>query len=66
MQATCGFAGCELLELNVQADPVHLVVMVPPKLAISKLMGRLKGQTARRLFHQFGFLKKKPCRGNHF
>ena len=66
IQAICGFAGCELVELNLQADHVHLVVMVPPKLAISKLLGRLKGQTSMKLFHQFGFLKKKPYWGNHF
>jgi len=26
--------GCEIVELNVQRDHVHLVVMVPPKLSI--------------------------------
>ena len=30
---------CEVVELNVQSDHVHLVVMVPPKTSISKLYG---------------------------
>ena len=34
---------CEIVELNVQKDHVHLIVMVPPKVSISELMGRLKG-----------------------
>lgn len=32
----CNMKDCEVLELNVQPDHVHLVVMVPPKLSISR------------------------------
>jgi len=42
---------CEVLELNVQADHVHLVVIIPPKVSISTLMGTLKGRSAIRLFN---------------
>ena len=48
IHAICGYAGCEVVEMNVQNDHVHLVVMVPPKLAISDLMGRLKGHDPNR------------------
>ena len=54
------------MELNVQRDHVHLVVMIPPKVAVSELMGRLKGQTSIKLFNKFRELKKKPYWGNHF
>jgi len=53
-------------ELNVQRDHVHLVVMIPPKLSVSELLGRLKGQTAMKMFKQFQQLRKKPYWGNHF
>ena len=66
IQAICSYAGCEVVELNVQADHVHLVVLIPPKLSLSDLMGRLKGQTSMKLFQQFEKLKKKPYWGNHF
>jgi len=66
IQAICGYAGCEVLELNVQRDHVHLVVMIPPKVAVSELMGRVKGQTSIKLFNKFRELKKKPYWGNHF
>jgi putative transposase len=66
IQAICGFAGCEVVELNVQKDHVHLVAMIPPKVSISDLMGRLKGQTSIKMFHQFRELRKKPYWGNHF
>jgi putative transposase len=58
--------GCEIVELNVQADHVHLLVKVPPKISISKLMGTVKGKAAIQVFHQFPYLKKKPYWGNHF
>jgi hypothetical protein len=62
----CQQLGCEVVELNVQADHVHLLVKVPPKLSISGLMGVLKGRTAIRLFSAFPFMRKKPYWGNHF
>jgi putative transposase len=66
IQAICEFAGCEVVELNVQKDHVHLVVMIPPKVAVSDLLGRLKGQTSMKVFNKFRELKKKPYWGNHF
>jgi len=57
---------CEVIELNVQKDHVHLVVMVPPKVSISDYMGIIKGRTAIRVFNKFSRLKKKPYWDNHF
>ncbi|MFT5084218.1 MAG: putative transposase [Lentisphaeria bacterium] len=58
--------GCELAELNIQPDHVHLLVNVSPKVTISTLMGTLKGKTALQAFRQFSDLKEKPYWGNHF
>ena len=66
IQAICGYAGCEVKELNVQKDHIHLVAMVPPKVSISDLMGRVKGQTSMKMFNQYRQLRKKPYWGNHF
>jgi len=62
----CSYCGCDVVELNVQKDHVHLIVMIPPKLSVSDFMGRLKGQVSINLFKQFGHLRKKPYWGNHF
>ena len=62
----CSQLGCEVKELNIQADHVHLLVDVPPKVSISVLMGTVKGRTAIRIFRRFPYLKKKPYWGNHF
>ena len=58
--------GGEVLELSVQRDHVHLQVMVPPKVSISKFVGTIKGRTAIRILNQHRKLKKKPYWGNHF
>ena len=62
----CEQQGCEVVELNVQVDHVHLLVKIPPKLSVSKLVGVLKGRTAIRLFNKYPHLRKKPFWGNHF
>ena len=58
--------GAEIVELNVQEDHVHLLVMVPPKTSISEFMGTIKGRTAIRVFNKFRHLKHRPYWGNHF
>jgi putative transposase len=62
----CKWKSCEVQELNVQEDHIHLLVSVPPKISISKLMGTLKGKIAIKLFKSYPNLKKKPYWGNHF
>lgn len=57
---------CEVVELNAQADPVHLVVLIPPKLSVAAYMGRIKGKSALRLFSVFRDLRRRPYWGNHF
>ena len=45
---------------------MHLVVSIPPKVAVSEFMGTMKGKLAIKLFKSYPDLKKKPYRGNHF
>jgi len=51
--------GVEVIELNVQEDHVHLVASIPPKYAISKFMGYLKGKLALKLFDRYPKLRKR-------
>jgi putative transposase len=57
---------CEIIEINIQVDHVHLIVMIPPKIRVSAFMGAIKGRTAIRIFNKFRKLKQKPYWGNHF
>ena len=61
-----GRLNSEIVELNLQPDHVHLLLKIPPKHSISKLLGTLKGKSAIQIFRQFPDLKKKPYWGNHF
>jgi len=57
--------GCEIVEMNIQVDHVHLLVMVPPKVSVSGFVGTIKGRTAIRVLNRFRKLKEKPYWGNH-
>ena len=45
---------------------MHLLVKVPPKVAISAMMGRVKGKTAIEVFQNFPSLRTKRYWGNKF
>src|SRR5271170_6729742 len=57
---------CKIVEMNVQDDHVHLLVMVPPKVSVSNYVGTVKGRSAMRVFAKFPKLRQKPYWGNHF
>ena len=50
----------------MHTDHVHLLLLVPPKVSISKLVGIIKGKSAIQIFKQFSYLKWKPYWGNPF
>ena len=54
------------MALKVQADDVHVVVSIPPKVSVSTYMGTIKGKIAIKMFKSYPKLKKKPYWGNHF
>jgi putative transposase len=49
----------EVLELNILADHIHLVVSIPPKYSVSAIMGYLKGKLSIRLFQKYERLGKR-------
>ena len=62
----CEWKKCEIEEMSVQKDHVHLVLSIPPKVSISEMMGILKGKLAIKLFKSYPKMKQKPYWGNHF
>jgi putative transposase len=51
--------GVEELELSIQTDHVHAVVSIPPKYAVSSVMGYVKGKLAIRLFDRYEKLGRR-------
>ncbi|MFV0573516.1 MAG: IS200/IS605 family transposase [Xanthomarina gelatinilytica] len=66
LRMLCEWKQCEVQELNVQEDHIHMLVSIPPKVSVSKLLGILKGKLAIKLFKSYPKLKQKPYWGNHF
>ena len=57
---------CEVAELRVKIDHVHLISMVSPKISISDYLGAMKGRTSFQELNTDRHLGKKPDWGNHF
>jgi putative transposase len=66
IRVICDWKHIEILEMTIMPDHVHMVAIIPPKLAISEVMGILKGKTAIAVFQQVKRLRTKPYWGNHF
>jgi putative transposase len=46
----------QILELNGESDPIHVLIEYPPKLSISQIVNTLKGVSSRR-YGQAGYPK---------
>ena len=55
----CGYKGVEIIEGHLMPDHVHMLVSIPPKLAVSSFMGYLKGKSALMMFDKHANLKYK-------
>jgi putative transposase len=62
MGAVCEDLGCELVELNGETEHVHLLVNVPPTVALSRLVNSLKVVSSRRLRQEFPDLARHDWR----
>jgi putative transposase len=58
LRDTCATWGCELVECGGEADHVHALIEVLPKVRLSDLVNNLKTVTSRRLRSEFGSLRK--------
>jgi putative transposase len=66
IRAICEWKRVEILEITIMPDHIHMVAIIPPKLAVAELMGILKGKTAIAVFQHRKSLRTKPYWGNHF
>ena len=56
--------GCEIIKCNVQPDHIHMVMIIPPKYAVSAVVGKMKGMTSSGLRKKFEWLGKRYWREN--
>ena len=55
----CEMKGVDIEEGHVSKDHVHLYLSIPPKFAVSEVVGTIKGRVAVRMFKDFPGLRKK-------
>ena len=55
----CKSLDIEIIKGHVSKDHVHLFVSVPPQMSISKVMGRIKGKTSRKMLSEYRRLAKE-------
>jgi len=58
LRQTCASLEVYIVKGHVSKDHVHLLVSVPPHLAVSELVKRLKGRSSRLLLEEFGELRR--------
>ena len=53
----------EVIKLSVQEDHVHMVVVIPPRIAVANAIQYIKTQSAKKLKVKFPFMQKIYSRG---
>ena len=56
--------GCEIVKYNIQADHIHMVMVIPPKYSVSAVVGKIKGMTSSELRKKFEWLKNRYWKEN--
>ena len=49
-----GYRECQIEEGHLMGDHVHMCISIPPKYAVSKIVGYIKGKSAIAIARQFG------------
>ena len=53
-----GNAGCEIIEQNIQEEHIHILMVIPPKYAVSDVVGEIKQYTVSKIRKKFAWLGK--------
>jgi putative transposase len=59
LKKLCDWKKLEVIEQNVCPEHVHIVLWIPPNMAVSQVVGFLKGKTALRIMDKFPSLRKR-------
>ena len=59
LRQLCTYKGVEIIEAYAMPDHIHMLVRIPPKIAVSNFMGYLKGKSSLMIFERHGNLKYK-------
>ena len=69
LRTLCNWKKIKIIEAEVCPDHVHMLLEIPPKVAVSSFMGYLKGKSSLMIYEKWGNMKFKYrnrefwCRG---
>ena len=69
LRQLCEWKGIKIIEAEIYPDHVHMLLEIPPKIAVSSFMGYIKGKSSLMLYERFPALQFKYrnrefwCRG---
>jgi putative transposase len=64
LETVCRERDWRVISKQIQPDHIHLVVSIPPAIAVADAVKVLKGVSARHLFQRFPALKKRSLGGH--
>ena len=59
LRTLCDYKHVEIIEAHAMPDHIHMLVSIPPKLAVADFMGYLKGKSRLMIFDRHANLKYK-------
>lgn len=59
LRQLCEYKGVEIMEAHAVPDYIHMLLRIPPKIAVSSFMGYLKGKSSLIIFERHSNLKYK-------
>ena len=65
LRKLCEYKGVEVVEGSASSDHIHMCLSIPPKFAVSTIVGYLKGKSTMIIFERYSHLRRN-FRGHHF
>ena len=59
LRTLCEYKEVEIIEAHAMKDHIHMLLAIPPKLAVSSIIGYLKGKSSLMIFERHANLKYK-------
>ena len=65
LRQLCAYKDVEIIEAHAMRDHIHMLVKIPPKIAVSSFMGYSKGKSSLMIFEKHAHLKYKGTLNSH-
>lgn len=59
LRELCKWKGVNIIEAEICKDHIHMLLEIPPKMAVSSFVGYLKGKSSLMIYERWGNLKFK-------